>query len=88
MAISPKCDNKECGQELIKFGAILLSPPNELGKRRKYHLCKDCFKSFVKLSRKRIRLSEAMLLSPPLKNMVDVYGISDSSWSDILKKIK
>ena len=33
-----------CGNELTKFGAILLSPPDKKSKLRKYHICKDCFR--------------------------------------------
>jgi len=43
MAIIPKCDM--CRAELIEFGAILLSPPDEQGMVKKYHVCKKCFES-------------------------------------------
>ncbi|HMS23949.1 MAG TPA: hypothetical protein PKB09_04040 [Candidatus Saccharibacteria bacterium] len=41
MAIKPNCDY--CGNELTKFGAILLSPPDEKNQVIKYHVCVDCF---------------------------------------------
>ena len=41
MAIKPKCD--KCGQELTKFGAILLSPPDEASTVKKFHLCTSCY---------------------------------------------
>lgn len=41
MAIKPKCN--KCGEELDEFGAILLSPPDENNKVRKFHICKDCY---------------------------------------------
>jgi len=36
MAIKPICD--KCKKELVDFGAILLSPPDENGKVKKFHL--------------------------------------------------
>jgi len=41
MSISPKCD--KCKMELQEFGAILLSPPDQENKVRKFHLCKSCY---------------------------------------------
>lgn len=41
MAIIPNCDR--CGEELSKFGGILLSPPNEKGLVKKFHLCDKCY---------------------------------------------
>ncbi len=41
MAIRPTCD--DCGEELLDFGAILLSPPDEDGMVRKFHICKTCY---------------------------------------------
>ena len=41
MAITPTCDN--CGQELTKYGAIILSPPDVDGKVKKFHICTDCY---------------------------------------------
>ena len=43
--IQPKCNR--CGEELNKFGAILLSPPNKKNWIRKYHICRDCFKLMI-----------------------------------------
>ena len=43
MAIQPKCD--KCKEEIVEFGAILLSPPNSEDKVHKYHLCIKCFDS-------------------------------------------
>ncbi|MDB5183034.1 MAG: hypothetical protein JWO47_818 [Candidatus Saccharibacteria bacterium] len=45
MAIKPTCDT--CGKELTEFGAIVLSPPDESSKVRKYHLCVDCFEKLA-----------------------------------------
>ena len=33
-----------CKKELVDFGAILLSPPDNDDKVKKYHICKECFK--------------------------------------------
>lgn len=41
MAISPRCDI--CKKELTEFGAILLSPPDESGSVRKFHVCAECY---------------------------------------------
>lgn len=41
MAIKPTCD--KCKLELTDFGAILLSPPDEIDMVHKYHICKTCF---------------------------------------------
>lgn len=41
MAITPKCD--KCREELIEFGAILLSLPDENNTVRKFHICKSCY---------------------------------------------
>ena len=41
MAIKPVCD--KCGKELVEFGALLFSPPNEDNSVKKFHLCKDCY---------------------------------------------
>lgn len=41
MAINPTCD--KCGIELSEFGGILLSPPNEKGLVKKFHLCVKCY---------------------------------------------
>ncbi len=46
MAIQPKCD--KCGQELTEFGAILLSPPNQDGEVKKFHLCTSCYEDIIK----------------------------------------
>lgn len=41
MAIKPVCDM--CGNELIEFGAILLSLPNDISEVKKFHICKPCY---------------------------------------------
>lgn len=46
MSINPKCD--KCKNELLEFGAILLSPPDENSKALKLHLCKDCYEKIYK----------------------------------------
>lgn len=45
MAITPICD--KCKKELVDFGAILLSPPDENDKVRKFHLCKSCYHDVI-----------------------------------------
>ena len=45
MAIKPTCD--KCKKELDDFGGILLSPPDENNKVKKYHLCKDCYNEII-----------------------------------------
>jgi hypothetical protein len=42
MAIEPVCNS--CGKELKDFGGILLSPPDKVGRVKKFHLCKACYK--------------------------------------------
>jgi len=42
--INPKCD--KCKEELEDFGGILLSPPDEVNRVRKFHLCKKCYLDF------------------------------------------
>ena len=44
--INPKCD--KCKEELDEFGAILLSPPDNRGSVKKYHICVKCFDIIVK----------------------------------------
>jgi uncharacterized protein with PIN domain len=44
MAIQPKCD--KCNEELIEFGAILLSPPDEENMVKKFHICKSCYVNY------------------------------------------
>lgn len=44
MAIKPKCD--KCGDELVEFGAILLSPPDEESTVKKFHICKKCYQQY------------------------------------------
>jgi len=39
--IKPTCD--KCKKELEEFGGILLSPPDNDRKVKKYHLCKNCY---------------------------------------------
>ncbi len=46
MAIVPRCD--KCENELDEFGGILLSPPDEENRVRKFHLCKKCYLEFEK----------------------------------------
>jgi len=41
MAIKPKCDY--CNNELVDFGAILLSPPDKQSRVDKIHVCKTCY---------------------------------------------
>lgn len=41
MAIKPICDI--CKKELSKFGAILLSPPDEQNFVKKFHICNECY---------------------------------------------
>ena len=41
MAIKPQCDY--CKRELVDFGAILLSPPDEENQVTKFHVCKGCY---------------------------------------------
>ena len=42
LAINPICDM--CKKELDDFGALLLSPPDQSGMVRKFHICKSCYK--------------------------------------------
>ncbi len=39
--IKPICN--KCENELKEFGGILLSPPDNEGKIKKMHLCKECY---------------------------------------------
>lgn len=41
MSISPTCDR--CKNELTEFGAIVLSPPDNEGMVKKYHICPACY---------------------------------------------
>lgn len=41
MSITPHCD--KCKKELLEFGAILLSPPDEKNQVTKFHICKSCY---------------------------------------------
>jgi len=45
MAIKPVCD--KCGNELIEFGGLLFSPPDDFGNTRKWHLCKKCYEEII-----------------------------------------
>lgn len=45
MAIQPKCD--KCAEELVDFGAILLSPPDEDAMVKKFHICKTCYENYA-----------------------------------------
>ncbi len=46
MSLHPFCD--KCKKELKEYGAILLSPPNKDTLVKKFHLCKQCYKKYVK----------------------------------------
>lgn len=46
MAIKPICDR--CGNELSDFGAILLSPPNDINEVMKFHICKSRYEKILK----------------------------------------
>ncbi len=43
MAIAPKCDVVQCGQELKEFGALLFSAPDANGLTKKQHVCVHCY---------------------------------------------
>jgi hypothetical protein len=45
--IKPTCDI--CKKELEEFGAILLSPPNESGMVKKFHICKECYEKMLSI---------------------------------------
>jgi len=45
MSIKPICDR--CQEELVDFGAILLSPPDSENTVRKFHLCTVCYDFFL-----------------------------------------
>ena len=45
MPINPICDI--CKKDLDDFGAILLSPPDENSRVKKFHICKDCYDELV-----------------------------------------
>jgi len=47
MAIRPKCCM--CKKELVKPGALFLSPPNENDRVEKYHLCGECYPFIISL---------------------------------------
>ena len=49
MAITPKCD--KCQEELLDFGGILLSPPDENAQATKYHLCQRCYSEIAETLR-------------------------------------
>lgn len=42
----PVCD--KCSAELREPGAVILTPPNPLGRCTKGHLCTTCFDEFMK----------------------------------------
>lgn len=46
MAIAPICD--KCGKELVVFGAILFSPPDEQSTVKKFHICEPCYDEMEK----------------------------------------
>ena len=43
--IAPVCD--KCKDELKEFGGILLSPPDEESKVKKFHLCLKCYDEII-----------------------------------------
>lgn len=46
--IVPRCD--KCGEELMAYGAIILSPPiikDEIQNVEKYHICKTCYNDLM-----------------------------------------
>ena len=45
MSINITCDN--CEEELKELGAILLSPPDEDMKVKKFHLCRKCYEKIL-----------------------------------------
>jgi hypothetical protein len=45
--IRPRCD--KCKEELVEFGAILLSPPDSMNLVRKWHLCRKCYDKILEL---------------------------------------
>ena len=45
MSVKPMC--VFCGQELLEFGAILLSPPNKEGLVEKWHICTLCYRNRI-----------------------------------------
>jgi len=45
MAIKPICD--KCKKELEEYGAILLGPPDEQQKVKKFHLFVKCYRELV-----------------------------------------
>lgn len=52
MAIKPKCD--KCGKELEVAGGIALSPPCSTGNTViKYHICIECWNSFINWIQKK-----------------------------------
>jgi uncharacterized protein with PIN domain len=52
MSINPRCD--KCKKELQEFGGILLSPPDEKGNVRKFHLCVKCYEEIADTLSKNI----------------------------------
>lgn len=46
MAIKPVCDF--CKKELKDFGALLFSPPDKKSNVKKFHVCKMCYRKFIK----------------------------------------
>lgn len=44
--IDPKCIR--CNDELIKYGSLLIGPPDEQDKALKDHLCVKCYKAVKK----------------------------------------
>jgi hypothetical protein len=47
MAIQPYCD--ACSIELNEFGGILLSPPDDPGRVKKFHLCQNCYRAIAQV---------------------------------------
>lgn len=46
MSIAPKCFS--CKMELIKFGGILISPPNANDFCKKLHICTVCWERIIR----------------------------------------
>lgn len=51
--IKPVC--VVCDKELKKFGAILLSPPNEDNLVEKFHICVSCFEEIKYTQANKLR---------------------------------
>lgn len=49
MAIKPICDF--CGKELVDYGALLFSAPDEDNMAKKDHVCKACYEKIIVLKK-------------------------------------